>query len=102
MYGGNCHDVPTGAAPSIVRLQGVMQRVVCNLQGQRSSMYVNVNRYLKSAGRPTSVDRITPYPAEDDYGIVLYGTTAGYTNGDLAGTVRMTFYVCLKQRKYNA
>ena len=65
-----------------------------------SSMYVNVYKYLKTAGRPTSVSRLTAYPADDDYGIMLYGSTAGFGNGNLVGTVRMTFYVCLKQRKY--
>jgi len=76
------------------------KRVVCNVQGQMSSMYINVGQYLKSAGRPLSVGRFNAYPAEDDYGIVLMGNSEGFPNGDPVGTVRMTWYVCLKQRKY--
>lgn len=30
MYAGNTHDVPSGAMPNIVRLQGMDKRVVCN------------------------------------------------------------------------
>lgn len=65
-----------------------------------SSIYLNVHQSLKSAGRPTSVSRLSAYPADDDYGIVLFGSTAGYANGSVVGTIRMTWYVCLKQRKY--
>jgi hypothetical protein len=63
-------------------------------------MYINVYQYLKSAGRPTGVSRQTAYPADDDFGIILQGTSGGFANGSVVGSVRMTWYICLKQRKY--
>lgn len=76
---GPAHDVPTGGAVgNKQRLQGMQHIVPINLSGGVTKGYYDVYRAMTAAGRPTSVDRVTPYPAEDDYGAIVYIETDGF------------------------
>lgn len=70
IYAGPSAGVPTGSTPDDNRSQGMMSQKVCNLQGQVTSLYFDVNRALRNAGMPQSTQRTTAYPT--DYGYCMY------------------------------
>lgn len=103
IYGGNIATLAPATVPDINRLQGLPQRQVVNTQGQMSSLYVNVNSALRSAGVEQSTAIDLPYPTTKALGVVVYGGCAGnWTAGDTIGQVRYTWYIRLHQRKYEA
>lgn len=86
IYGGNIATLSPATIPSIQRLQGLPQRQVCNTQGQRSSLYIDVNSGLRNAGVEQSTAIDLPYPTTKALGLVVYGSCAGgWTAGDVIG-----------------
>lgn len=64
IYAGPTTGIPISATINELEAAGLPTQQQVNMQGQLSSLYLNVGQVLKASGVPLSVNRVSPYPPD--------------------------------------